>query len=462
MVQDHHLELEGEEFISEPSSESSISANSDRDDESMRRSHHMKKKTRRECFQEGIDLLAGNDMNNRMAWFSFVISWVASLFGIFQPFDDVDVTYRMFIFLVVLFLFNQSFFLVKILRDAEVKSLKNLNGRVSALSHFMQGALPGHSSFDRILCYVSYVLAIAALVVGLLGMAVVVVPQQETGGLVDKNPGCWMWAAAGECSSNPTYMNEECALSCSNPGGVGADVARWYTRIYMALSIMFTVSSSLNLAMTLRDKLEAAVYFEEMTGRHVMSKRCEIAAHNCLDALNKHQGMFAMIFMLIAMGAIAIMVFTMIDFGLKEKGIGLLSAAMFMCLASSWNFARVLDENKGHTDATVYVGFLIAVVLGFCAVWIPDFRDKMERVLFILGLIIVMDSTFHVAKVFHRGERVARLSKQLKNKFHLDFSNTEHTGQDESGGSKDTKKPSTQTSTAKKNLHPTAGKGLPG
>ena len=34
------------------------------------------------------------------------------------------------------------------------------------------------------------------------------------GACKDSTPDCAQWAAAGECTKNPTFMNESCARSC--------------------------------------------------------------------------------------------------------------------------------------------------------------------------------------------------------------------------------------------------------
>lgn len=430
----HHIEMVGDE-VSSATSESEVLVD---DNDNVVPHPKWQRKTRRECLQEGVDLLAGSDTNNNLAYLSFVLSWVATLFGIFTPFDSIEATYRMFIFIVVLFLFNQSFFLVKDMRDKELICHKDARGYMDPLYYFLQGTghhgSEGGTSGHRVVLYGSYMFAFGALAYGIIGMGAV--PQSQTG-LEDNNAGCFAWAAMGECESNAEYMQNTCALSCSNPGGVSADMARGYTRLYMILSIMFMVSSSLNMAQTLRDKFEAAVWYEQIQGRHIMSKRTELVARNVLYALQKHQGQFMGIYTLMCWGSLGIMIFAMIHFGFKEKGIGLLSAAMFMAVMASWNLARALDENKGKTDITVYVGFFIAIVLTGCGIIIPEFRDKMERILFILGIIIVIDSTFHVAKVFHRGERVNSLSKAIHRKFFLDSSSTEY---NKEGGGKESKK----------------------
>merc|ERR1712224_907725 len=35
---------------------------------------------------------------------------------------------------------------------------------------------------------------------------------------LDKNTSCSAWAQNGECAKNPTYMNDECCISCHAAG----------------------------------------------------------------------------------------------------------------------------------------------------------------------------------------------------------------------------------------------------
>jgi hypothetical protein len=287
------------------------------------------------------------------------------------------------------------------------------------------------------------------------------VEPDEDGGLADEDIECPVLAFAGKCAGD-AWMEQNCAMSCSNPGGVTGEMTRGYTRMYMGLSILFMVSSAMNLASTLRDKFEAKVWFREMEDRHVMSKFVEIATHNILDALNKHQNMFIGVYALICMASLGIMIFAMMTFrfgGDKEKGIGLMSAAMFMALMASWNLARVLDDNLGKLDPTVYFFFLVSCIMVGCGVIIPHFHHTMERILFLLGIVIVMDATFHVAKQFHRGERVTKLTKYIKRKFFFEYTSThstKHGGEDHGGGHSSGPPKQKKSTTATLKLHPTA------
>jgi len=61
--------------------------------------------------------------------------------------------------------------------------------------------------------------------------------------LEDNNENCSAWAAAGECSANPDYMNSVCALSCSTAGGTSASTSLTCSRFTgsMLIALVYLV-----------------------------------------------------------------------------------------------------------------------------------------------------------------------------------------------------------------------------
>merc|ERR1719331_132081 len=100
-------------------------------------------------------------------------------------------------------------------------------------------------------------------------------------------------------------------------------------------------------------------------------------------------------FMFVGAMAITITIYAIIDFGVKEKGVGLISAGMVFSVASAWSMAQALNEeslqddaHKVHQGFTVFffLGAVTLTVVGLVLMKIP----KTQRVVLGLGVIVIL------------------------------------------------------------------------
>lgn len=346
--------------------------------ESRNAGHSRRKKTRRELFQELLDDLESAEINKSLGMASFVFACCSVIFGVCYPLEHIDGSYRMFAALTALFLLNNSFFIVKTIRERELIPYENRSGRVIPDFHFIQGALTKypdekgatHTPFTNVVLFGSFFVAIAAFAYGL-------------------------WAMD----------------------------AHMCIKMFLAQGVFYMWSSSLNFAMMLRDKFEAKVWAEELEGRHIGSKKVELACQNVMNTCRYHQRQFQVVFFLVAVAAILMVVFVLVHWLSeedKDKGIGLFTAAMFMCMSSSWNLARVLNSEKKIVELSVMASFVIAIVLSVVGLMVVKF-DFEHKLLLILSLVILVDATFNFAKVQHRVKTVNKLVKVVQRKFHMEM-----------------------------------------
>eukprot|EP00746_Dinoflagellata_sp_MGD_P054283 gnl/MRDRNA2_/MRDRNA2_23802_c0_seq1.p1 gnl/MRDRNA2_/MRDRNA2_23802_c0~~gnl/MRDRNA2_/MRDRNA2_23802_c0_seq1.p1 ORF type:complete len:321 (+),score=56.22 gnl/MRDRNA2_/MRDRNA2_23802_c0_seq1:91-1053(+) len=275
-----------------------------------------RKKTRRELFQEMLEELEGAEINKALGTASFMFACGSVIFGICSPLEHIQGSYRMFQALAALFLVNQSFFIVKTVREQEVTPFLNHHGKSIPDWHFLQGTMKGGHSFHGVVLYFSLPFALGAFAYGL---------------------------------------NQMDAHLC--------------TKMFLAQGVLYMWSSSLNYAMMLRDKFEAKVWEGELEGRHIGSKKVELACMNVMNTLRYHQRAFQIIFFAVGVLAILMVVFVLVHWLSdedKDKGIGLFTAAMFMCMSSSWNLARVLNSEKKIVEMSVMVSSLLR---SLCLLW---------------------------------------------------------------------------------------------
>lgn len=335
-----------------------------------------RKKTRREMFDELLELLEGSDLNFLFAKAAFGLASCAVLFGVFSPLEHIEGAYRAFAAVAALFLLSQSFYAVKIVRDEEVGCRANGNNHYPPEMHFLRGALPiekntespRHWSFDKFMNHISALFALGAL-------------------------GTGIW-----------FMD-----------------AHDTTKIFIVESILYMLSASLNLAMTLRDRFEKQVWEQEVEGRHIASARVETAVTNVSNTLINHQRQIQVVFFFIAVAAILTIIFGLVfwmEEKDKDKGIGLFTAAMFMCIASSWNMGRVLHGDGGKLEWSVIASFAIAITLAVVGLVEVDWNAR-HRIIHALAMIIIVDSVFNFAKVQMRLKNINSLTDTVKHKFHL-------------------------------------------
>jgi hypothetical protein len=215
--------------------------------------------------------------------------------------------------------------------------------------------------------------------------------------------------------------------------GIAVMDAKRYTQLFIALSSLYVLSASLNLGWTLRDRFEATIWENEKIDRSIGSNKVELATRNMVKMLSGMQGALKVMFAFVGAMAIAIEIYALIDFGVKEKGVGLLSAGMVMSVASAWSMAQALNEeslqddaHKAHQAATVFF-FLAAVVLtvvGLVEMEIP----KTQRVVLGLGVLIILDATLNFAKVVYRVSHVKKITKKIKKAFKLDINMEDFSG----------------------------------
>lgn len=368
-----HLSTAGR-YDSMVSSESEVDIGEfDHDDilESKMHGHSSRKKTRRELVQELLEELESAELNKMLGMASFAFASAAVIFGIFNPLEHINGTYRVFAALAALFLLNQSFFIVKTIREQEIEPYKNLHGKIVPDWHFLQGRVEGTGmNFHTAVLYGSFPFAL----------------------------GCFFFG-----------------LHCMD--------AHLTTKFFLGLSTLYMWSSSLNFAMMLRDKFEAKVWESEVEGRHIGSKKVELAAKNVMNTLRYHQRGFQFVFFLIGVTGILAVVWVLVHWLSKEdegKGIGLFTASMFMCIMASWNLARVLNAEHKVMELSVIVSFTIAITLGVVGLFVVKF-DMEHKIILVLAQAILIDSTFNFAKVQHRVKAVNKLVKVVQRKFHMEW-----------------------------------------
>jgi len=339
-----------------------------------RRLHGHKKKTRHQIFDSAVkELQQEGTMNYCMAITSFIVSCSCNIVGIFSPWEEINGTYRSFSLMAAVFMINQSFMFVKTVRDGEITSMKDGHGRIPPEFHFLQGGLPGDMAPHRAVCFGCLFLSMLA---GAYGIAVM--------------------------------------------------DAKRYTQMFIALSSLYVLSSSLNLGWLLRDRFDAEVWHAESVDRNIGSNKVELAVRNMVKVLANMQSAMKLMFLFCGASAITITVYAIIDFGVKEKGVGLLSAAMVFSCASAWSMAQALNEeslqdkaHKMHQAATV-VFFLLAVIL--TVVGLVEMEIEVEkRIVLGLGVLIILDATLNFAKVVYRVTKVKKIVKKIKKAFHLDI-----------------------------------------
>jgi hypothetical protein len=338
---------------------------------------HHRKKTRRELFQDMLDELESAEINKFLGMASFATACAAVIFGVCSPLEHIEITYRMFVALAALFLLNNSFFIVKSVREQEIQPYKGHSGRASPDYHFIQGSMGGKTSFHGFLLYASFPFAIGSFAYGLQQMD-----------------------------------------------------AHLCTKMYLAQSVLYMWSSSLNFAMMLRDKFESKVWEGELEGRHIGSKKVELACGNVMNTLRYHQRQFQFIFFMIMVFAILMIVFVLVHWLSekdKDKGIGLFTAAMFMCMMSSWNLSRVLQADRKIVELSVAAMFVIAIVLSVVGLCVVEFNLE-HKMLLALSLVIIVDATFNFSKVQHRMKSVNKLTKVVQRKFHMEIGDGPYTG----------------------------------
>lgn len=396
---------------SDSSSGSSVSVGSGHHDmHETRTGGHaaLHKKTRRELVQELMEMLEGTELNRTLAVVSFALACCAELFGIFSPLEHIQASYRSFVFLAAVFLVNQSFFLIKSLRDGEIiNGMPDPNPNQDYFPKSHGGGGHGHENDEHHKRRPPAELAFLK-------------------GILTNKDGTSKGGLAGEC---PMHVFMCCfglllSLICGVFGILAMDAKR-HTKMFIGLATIFMISSSMNLAMTMRDRFENSVWDDEITHRHITSKRAELAVRNVVKVLASHHWQFLAMFFVMGGAALGILIFAMIDFGLKEKGIGLLSAGMFMTLACGWNLARVLnmtkeEAKKSHmtNELSVLVSFVISITLTAVGLVLIEL-ELYKKIVLGLGIFILLDTTFNFAKVQHRHTHIEKLNTRLNHKFKL-------------------------------------------
>lgn len=268
---------------------------------------------------------------------------------------------------------NQSFMFVKTLRDGEIVSMKDHHGRISPEFHFLQGGMPGELAPHRAVC-------IGCLLLSILAQAY----------------------------------------------GIAVMDAETYTQMFIALSSLYVLSSSLNLGWLLRDKFEAEVWNDEERGRNIGSNKVELAVRNMVKVLANMQSALKFMFVFCGGCAIAITIYSIIDFGVKEKGVGLISAGMVFSVASAWSMAQAMNEealqdsaHRMHQAATVvfFAGAVALTVAGLVEMEI----EFEKRVVLGLGVLIILDSTLNFAKLVYRTTKVKKLVKKISKAFNFNL-----------------------------------------
>lgn len=408
MAQNFNSEMGGDSHLnrydSMVSSESEVDIGEfDMDDAMESKLHglHARKKTRRELLQELLEELEGAEVNKFLGFASFCFASASVVFGVCSPLEHIEGCYRVFAALAALFLVNQSFFIVKTMREQDIQPFPDHRNRVIPDWFFLQGRYPSVDAKGKII--------------------------KDSNGNVEKG--------------SFVHSFHEVVMWLSFPFALGAFGYGLYfmdahvaTQMFLAQGVLYMWSSSLNYASMLRDKFEAKVWEGELEGRHIGSKRVELAAKNVMNVLKYHQRQFQIIFFAIACASI-VMVSLALAHWLskkdKDKGIGLFTAAMFMCMSSSWNLARVLNNNRKLLELSVIGSFVIAIVLSVVGLVVVQLGPKHKLVL-ALSLVILVDSTFNFAKVQHRLKTVNKLTKVVKRKFHMEVDGEED---DHGGGS---------------------------
>jgi hypothetical protein len=357
------------------------SSDSEENGPRKRRLHGHKKKTRKEVFAMAVkELDGGGTFNFCMAITGFIIAIGCSIFGIFTPFEKIDGTYRSFAVMASVFMMNQSFLFVKTIRDGEVLSMKDHHGRVAPEYHFLQGALPYELAPHRAVCFGCLLLSICALAYGVAVMD-----------------------------------------------------AKRHTQLFLGLSFLYVLSSSLNLGWILRDKFEAEVWKAEEEGRSIGSNKVECATRNMVKVLANMQSAMKLMFAFCGAMAVTITIYAIIDFGVKEKGVGLISAGIVFSIGAAWSMAQALNEEglqddaqKVHRAATV-VFFLLAAILTIVGLVEMEISLR-KRIVIGLGVLIILDSTLNFAKVVYRISHVKKIVKKIKKGFHLDVNMDDTSG----------------------------------
>jgi hypothetical protein len=339
------------------------------------------KKSRHELFHSAVqELKGGGNTNFCFGVTAFIVAVAANVLGIFTPWDEIDATYRSFAIMAAVFMINQSFMFVKTIRDGEITSMKDGHGRISPEWHFLQGAMPEEVAPHRAVCFACLALSILAEAYGIMAMD-----------------------------------------------------AEKYTRIFISLSSLYVLSASLNLGWLLRDRFEAEVWAGEAKDRSIGSNKVELAVRNMVKTLSGMAQAMKLMFGFVGCMAIAITIYAIIDFGVKEKGVGLISAGMVFAVASAWSMAQAFNEesmqdtgHRMHQAATVvfFLGAVILTVVGLVEMEI----DKEKRVVLGLGVLIILDATLNFAKVVYRVSHVKKIVKKIKKGFKLEISMEDYSG----------------------------------
>jgi hypothetical protein len=355
------------------------SSDSEENGPRKRRLHGKPKKTRKEIFDLAVaELEQSGGVTFCMAITSFLLACSANIVGIFTPWDEIDGTYRSFAMMAGVFLINQSFMFVKTVRDGEITSMKDHHGRTSPEYHFLQGGLPGDVAPHRAVCF-----------------------------------GCLMASIVAEAY------------------GICVMDAKRHTQMFIGLSSLYVLSSSLNLGWILRDRFEAEVWKEEKVDRFIGSNKVELAVRNMVKVLGNMQQAMKLMFMFIGAAAIAITTYAIIDFGVKEKGVGLLISAMVFSCASAWSMAQALNEealqdkaHRMHQCATmVFFGLAVSLTVSGLVEMEIEWR---KRIVLGLGVLIILDATLNFAKVVYRVTKVKKIVKKIKKGFNLDIDLEDH------------------------------------
>lgn len=399
-------------FESDSSSSSGVEIESDGGDEihEMRTAGYgSRKKTRREIIHDMLEMLEGSEVNRSLAVVGFACACCAELFGIFDPLEHIEAYYRSFTFLAALFLVNQFFFFIKNIRDEDI---------IPFGQHKQTGisTAAGH---------------VYTPLVHILHARMYKPHHAPKGAPAAKKTGCCPKLHCALCAKGSMHVTEITNICLilsiiATTVGIFSMDAKHHTMMFIGLATLYMMSASLNFAMTIRDKFEYSVWESEINGRHITSNKALWAMSNVIVVVSGHHKTMCGIFLLVGLSSIGITIGAMINFGLKEKGIGLLSAAMFMTIASATNLARVMNMTKeeaakahhNHSSELSVVGsFVIAITLTVLGLVLIEI-ELYKRIVLGLGILVMLDSIFNASKVMYRDRAIRKIKMRIWHKFH--------------------------------------------
>lgn len=303
--------------------------------------------------------MEGADTVSCLVMISWLVSFGATAYGIHNM--QIDEFKKFFAGTAVFFLMSQSFVVVKLLRDASFGSLTDHRGMRPAGAEFVR-----HHPVYLLVVLVSFLMAFFCAMYG-IGVSM---PAEEE------------------------------------------------DRLFLVLATFYMLAASFNLANMLRDRFDAGIWRDEAKApqtKQAGTTAIESVLVNSMRMATATLLRTKILFCCTMMGAAGITMYALGTFPIKEYR-GFVMAGVLFMMASTWNAAKVLEDDQQEEDAChkAFAGISMVGSIALCLVGVNmmQINDHMKLTL-LLGMLCTLDSTFSVTKTTNRERKIEKLSEDL-------------------------------------------------